>query len=163
MTLEQEVASIMTFAHRAAGKPHPYYYDVPEDFHFPAIYFPQPEIATRGETFRTYASEYAWYINLLAATTEEAHEMGLAVLSKLKGAKNCVPIINDDGTPTGKMLRLNDPSLKKVDTGVEQLVIEWTSRRPYDAAEVLKMMRFRLDYEEKSNKEVHANGDEKAE
>ena len=160
MTLEQEVASIMAFVLLHAGNSHPYYDEVPEQFKFPAVYFPQPEIGTRGETFRTYASEYAWYINIMATSTPEAHAIGLAVLSKLKGAKNCVPVISEDGKPTGENLRLKDPSLRKIETGVEQLTIEWTSRRPYDATEALKMLRFHLNFEDKSEEEATQNGDQ---
>ncbi|MBQ3009659.1 MAG: hypothetical protein IJA35_00790 [Clostridia bacterium] len=147
MTLEQEVASIMAFALRSAGNPSPYYYDVPEQFEFPAMYFPQPEIVTRGETFRTYASDYAWYINVMCKTTEEAHEIGLGVLTKLKQARNLVPIIDGGGSETGTKLRLKDPMLKKIDTGVVQLTIEWTSRRPYDAEDVLKTQRFFVEHD----------------
>ena len=149
VTLEQEVASIMAFAHSSAGKPAPYYYEVPEQFKTPSIYFPEPEINTRGETFLTYASEYAWYINMCGATSAEAHTLGLRVLTALKRARNLVPLIAEDGTDTGKKLRLKDPQLKNVEAGVVQLTIEWTSRRPYDATEPLKMQRFKLDYSEK--------------
>ena len=67
----------------------------------------------------------------------------------LKRARNLVPLIAEDGTDTGKKLRLKDPQLKNVEAGVVQLTIEWTSRRPYDATEPLKMQRFKLDYSEK--------------
>lgn len=148
MTLEQEVASIMAFALSGAGSPSPYYYDVPEQFNFPAMYFPQPEISTRGETFRTYASEYAWYINILCETTQEAHERGLALLTKLKQARNLVPVIDTEGNDTGEKLRLNDPALKNIDTGVVQVTIEWTSRRPYDRTEPLLMQHYKINYKE---------------
>ena len=154
VTLEQEVASIASFALQHAGNPRPYYYNVPEKFKFPAMYFPQPEITTRGET------AYAWYINIFAKTSEEAHEIGLRVLTKLKRARNLVPLIEEDGTATGKKLRLDDPELRNVDTGAAQLTVSWTSRRPYDANEVLKMQRFHLDYEDKNQEEVNDNGDE---
>lgn len=129
--LEQEVASVMAFALREAGDPHPYYWDVPEDFERPAIYFPQPEIDTGGDTLGTYASDYEWYINFFADTTEEAHAIARRVLTALKRAKNYVPLLNEDGTESGKKLRLKDPSLKRGDTGVSQLTIGWTSRRSY--------------------------------
>lgn len=135
MELEQEVASIMAFALHSAGDPHPHYWDIPQDFERPAMYFPQPEIDTGGDTLGTYASEYAWYINVFADTTEEAHGIALAVLTALKRARNYVPLLNEDGTTTGKKLRLKDPKLKRVDTGVVQLTIEWTSRRAYDGKE----------------------------
>ncbi len=153
MTLEQEVASIISFVLDVAGKPRPYYREVPEKFRFPAMYFPTPEITTRGETFRTYASGYAWYINIFAETTEQAHELGLAALTKLKRARNLVPLIDEAGKPTGEKLRLDDPKLRKIDSGVVQLTIEWTSRRPYDRIPTELMQHFNLDYNDKSNKE----------
>ena len=129
--LEQETASVMEFALRTAGDINPYYWDVPQDFKRPAMYFPQPEIDTGGDTLGTYASEYAWYINVFADTTEEAHGIARRVLTALKRAKNYVPLLNEDGEATGKKLRLKDPGLKRGDVGVAQLTIEWTSRRSY--------------------------------
>lgn len=160
ITLEQEVASIIAFALREAGNPHPYYQELPEQFAFPAMYFPQPEIVTRGETFRTYASEYAWYINVFARTTEEAHSTCLKVLTRLKQSRNCIPILNADGSAAGKKLRLNDPSVKRVDTGVAQLTLSWISRRPYDLAEPVKMQSFHLNYTDNSMKEENQYGEE---
>lgn len=139
VTLEQEAASVMAFALRSAGNPNPYYWDVPQDFEYPAMYFPQPEIETGGDTLGTYASEYAWYINVFAETTEEAYEIANRALTALKRAKNYVPLLNEDGTETGKKLRLKDPGIKRVDTGVAQLTIEWTSRRSYAENEPPKM------------------------
>ena len=158
VTLEQEVASIMAFAHSSAGKPAPYYYDVPEQFRTPAIFFPEPEISTRGETFFTYASEYAWYINIFGATSAEAHAIGLRVLTALKRAKNLVPIIAEDGKETGEKLRLKDPQLRNIEAGVVQLSIEWTSRRPYDATIPPRMQRFKLGYEIKEASEHGKKG-----
>lgn len=139
MELEQEVASIIAAAHRIAGDIPYYYWNLPEDFHFPALFFPQPEIATNGDTFHSYASEYSWYIKVFAETTEQAHSIALTILTALKRARNYVPLIGEDGTPTGKKLRLKDPSLKGLDEGVEQVVIEWTSRRPYDEPQPSKV------------------------
>lgn len=151
MTLEQEVASIMSFALHSAGDPHPYYWDVPEDFKRPAMYFPQPEITTGGDTLGTYASDYAWYINVFAKTTEEAHGIGLAVLTALKRARNCVPLLNEDGTESGKKLRLKDPGLKRGDAGVVQLTIEWTSRKSYAGVDPPKMQISKIHISQKED------------
>lgn len=131
MWIEQEIASIMSFALTAAGNPSPFYYDVPAHFTTPAIYFPQPEITTSGETFNTYRLDYAWYINLIDKTTEEAQAMAMKVLTAIKQARNLVPLIDEQGRATAEKLRLNDPYLQKVDTGVVQIRLEWRSRRPY--------------------------------
>ena len=52
--LEQEMASIMKYVIDRAGKPAPYYWEVPAHFVVPSAYFPMPEIDTGGETFLTY-------------------------------------------------------------------------------------------------------------
>lgn len=132
MELETEIASIIAVAQSVAGDIAYYYWSIPENFRHPALFFPQPEITTDGDTFHTYASDYAWYIKAFAETTEQAHSIALAILTALKRARNYVPLIDEEGKPTGKKLRLKDPSLKAVDAGVVQVLIEWTSRRPYD-------------------------------
>lgn len=145
MLLEQEIASIMAFALQYADNPSPYYYDVPENFQYPAMYFPQPEIDTGGETMRTYAMRYSWYINIFCATTEDAFALAWKVLTALKQKRNLVPLLNEDGSKAGGGLRLNDPSAKVVDTGVAQLSLSWTSRRPYDTEEVQKMVEWEVN------------------
>ncbi|MCX4265958.1 MAG: hypothetical protein OSJ64_03975, partial [Firmicutes bacterium] len=59
--LEQELASIMKYLLDTADNPSPYYWQVPQNFVVPAIYFPIPEIVSGGETFLTYKLDYAWY------------------------------------------------------------------------------------------------------
>ncbi len=142
MLLEQEIASIMAFALQYADNPSPYYYDVPENFRYPAMYFPQPEIETGGETMRTYAMQYSWYINIFCSTTEDAFALAWKVLTALKQKRNLVPLLNEDGSKTGKCLRLKDPSAKVVDVGVAQLSLSWTSRRPYEYSEVQQMVEW---------------------
>ncbi len=146
MLLEQEVASVMSFALRYAGKTSPYYWNVPEKFKYPAMFFPQPEITTGGETFQTYAMRYSWYINIFCKTTEEAFGKAMKVLTALKQHRNLVPLLNEDGSQAEGWLRLNDPAAKVVDEGVAQLTLEWTSRRPYNREEVQKMVECEADY-----------------
>lgn len=131
LEFEQEVASIIAMAQRVAGDIGYYYWNLPEYFRYPALFFPQPEITTGGDTLCSYASQYAWYIKVFAKTTEQAHSIALRVLTALKQARNYVPLIDETGALTGKSLRLNDPSLRGIEEGVEQITIQWTSRRPY--------------------------------
>lgn len=82
--LEQEIASIMMFVLGRTGNPTPYYYEVPEGFLVPAVYFPVPEIVSRGDTFATYALEYNWYIKFFHSSTLLSHEMALTALTAIK-------------------------------------------------------------------------------
>lgn len=142
MLLEQEIASIMAFALENADNPSPYYWNVPEKFRYPAMYFPQPEIDTGGETMRTYSMRYSWYINIFCATTENAYALAWKVLTALKRKRNLVPLLNEDGSKSGRKLRLNDPSVKTIDNGTAQLSLSWTSRRPYEYAEAQRMIEW---------------------
>lgn len=143
--LEQEIASIIKFTLDSADNPAPYYNEVKKDFVVPSIYFPTPEIDSDGETFTTYRLGYSWFIKLFHKTTEGAYAMALKVLVALKGARNCVPIIGTDGNPTGEKLRIKDPTIKKLDSGVYQLTIMWDSRRPYNDPEYLSSQGFTIE------------------
>lgn len=144
MLLEQEIASIITFALHYADNPSPYYNNVPQNFNYPAMFFPQPEIVTAGDTFSTYAMRYAWYINTFCVKTEEAFELAWKVLTAIKRKRNLIPLIGDNGEPDGTGLRLDDPSIKPIEAGVVQLTLSWTSRRPYDREDVQKMVEFEV-------------------
>lgn len=140
--LEQEIASIMKFVLDRAGNPSPYYWNVPEDFTVPAVYFPTPEIMTGGETFLTYYMDYTWFILFFAETSERAYALGWQVLTEIKRNRNLFPLIGTDGEETGETFRADDPRLKVLDNGAAQLQINWTSRRPYNEKQTVKMQSY---------------------
>lgn len=150
--LEQEIASIIKFTLDSAGNPAPYYNEVKEDFIVPSCYFPSPEIDSDGETLVTYRLRYSWFIKFFHKTTEEAYAMALRVLLAIKGARDRVPIIDTEGKTTGELLRLRDPSIKKIDSGVYQLYISWDSRRPYNDPEYLYSQNINFNVWRKSEK-----------
>lgn len=132
----------MRFTIDRAGSPTPYYEEVPQDFLVPAIYFPIPEIDTRGETLNAYAMEYSWYIKFFHNTAAKAYELALRTITGLKASRNLVPLIGADGELTGKSLRIDDPMIKKLDNGAVQLTVNWTSRRAYEALDSMKIQDF---------------------
>ena len=67
--LEQEIASAIKFILESAGRPTPYYHNVPQGFLVPAVYFPPPEIISAGDTLLTYSLEYSWYVKFFHRTT----------------------------------------------------------------------------------------------
>ena len=60
--LEQEIASVIRFILDSVPGITPYYWDIPEGFVVPSVFFPQPELTPLGDTFASYAVEYDWYI-----------------------------------------------------------------------------------------------------
>ena len=140
--IEQETASIIKYVLDNSGNPAPYYYSVPQNFIVPAAYFPIPEITTRGETFRTFACEFAWFIKFFHNTTQEAYQRAYAALSAIKAARDLIPLIKQDGTLEGSGLWMRNPEVNQVDDGAVQLILRWISRRPYNDLKYLKMMKW---------------------
>jgi len=136
--LEQEIASAMKFIIDKAGNPAPYYGNVPQDFLVPAVFFPQPEIDSEGYTLDSYALKYSWFVKFFAKDTQSAQHMGRSVLTALKGNRNAVPLIDEDGELTDRRFRMKDPLLKPIDDMAVQLTLMWVSPRLYDADDVQK-------------------------
>lgn len=140
MLLEQEMASIMAFIYKESGAEAAYYWDVPQHFQVPSVYFPVPEESSGGETFLTYHVDYAWYVKLFEQTSQRAYVMGRNVLREIRSRRNLVPMVDEGGSEVPNMwVRVNDPSLKSLDNGAAQLEVTWRSRMPYcDAADFIQ-------------------------
>ena len=131
--LDQEMASIIAFILSKAGGVAPYYWNVPQHFQTPSAFFPPPEFDTGGETFLTYSVDYAWYIKVFHKTDQDAYAIASTVASAIRGARNLIPLISEDGNVVeGGFVRVNDPKVKLVDNGVAQIAVTWRSRKPYD-------------------------------
>lgn len=153
--IEQEIASIAKFVLACTGNPEPYYWNIPENFYIPAAYFPIPEIDSGGDTLSTYSMDFAWYINLFHKTDQKAYALGRAAITAIREARNLIPLISEDGEQIEKMfVRVNDPKLKGVDTGVVQLSINWCTRRLYKAEDANSAQSFNLDLVMKSGREI---------
>lgn len=134
--LEQEMASIIRFVLDRAGSPAAYYWNVPQHFSVPSVYFPTPEVVTSGETFLTYGVDYAWYIVLFHKTGQQAYSMGFDVVTATRKARNLIPLISPDGSVLeDSWVRIDDPKLKVLDDGAAQLTINWRCRKPYSDTE----------------------------
>ena len=144
--LEQETASIIKFVTENAGNPYPYYWNVPQNFMIPAVYFPTPEIITGGETFLTYYVDFSWYINIFHKTAQQAYAIAHKVLTAIKEQRNLIPLISEDGSKIeNSWVRVNDPSVEIIENGTAQLTITWRSRRPYQYNEMQKIQSFHTD------------------
>ena len=53
--LEQEIASVIRFILDSVPGITPYYWDIPEGFVVPSVFFPQPELTPLGDTFAPFA------------------------------------------------------------------------------------------------------------
>lgn len=130
--LEQDLASIMRFLTEKSGNPAPYYNNVPEQFRVPAIYFPRPDIGSSGDTLNTYALDFSLFVKFFHRTKEDAYELGYTAMNALLERRNRIPLIDESGKPTGKCIRIRDPTLRAVDESAVQLQIDWTARKPFE-------------------------------
>lgn len=138
--LEQELASIARFIFDNSGIQSVYYNEMPESFKTPSLYFPVPEVMTRGDTMNSYALMYSWYVKVFDVRSNTAFNKAFLALNAMKQKRNLIPLINPDGTLQGKGIRIRDPRLTKLDTGVVQLQIDWNSVREFQrpAAEMVQ-------------------------
>lgn len=144
--IEQELASVIRFVLDNAGDVYPYYWNVPESFRYPAVYFPVPEAVTGGETMLTYNVDFTLYVKFFSATTQEAYGTGLNVVNAVRADRNLVPLVNEDGETLKEGIRVRDPALKVLDDGAAQMSVSWRSRRPYNGVEAEKMMKFVVNW-----------------
>ena len=131
--MEQEVGSTANFILKAVGNGvHPYYRNLPESFHYPAIYFPVPEVTTKADTFDNYRSDYSLYVTFFHSSKQEAYELALTALTAIKQKRNLVPLLDSSGQQIGKRsLRLDDPEIRCTAENTAVLVIRFTTRKPY--------------------------------
>lgn len=133
--LEQELASIARFIYDNTGIKSVHYDEMPKNFKTPSLYFPVPEVITRGDTMLSYAIMYSWFIKIYDVSSNVAYNKAFSALNEIKQKKNLIPIINTDGTLQGKKFRIKDPRISKLDIGVIQLQIDWDSVRSFTKIE----------------------------
>ena len=143
--LEQEIASVMSFVIDKADNPAPYYWNIPQDFVVPAVYFPQTEIVSGADTLSSYTLDYSLFVKFFAKDTQSAHAMGSAVLTAIKSIKNDIPLIDENGESTGRIVRMDDPVLRPTGDMAAQLTLMWTSHRPYYEKAFTKMETFEIN------------------
>lgn len=129
--IEQETAGIIRFICAVLNEAAAYFWDIPQGFQMPAVYFPAPEADSAGDTLSTYRLSYVMYVKLFAETTHQAQSMAMRTLNAIRQCGNLIPLYKEDGTAEGFGFRLRDPQIKPVDTGVYQLTLQWNSAREY--------------------------------
>ncbi len=131
--MEQIEASIARYILSAAGAGvTPYYNDLEEGFKVPSVFFPETETGTTREDFDTYAFNNAWYVKFFHSTTDQAKALAKKVLAKIVGGRYYVPIVNEDGTYTNRKIRISRAEIKKIDSGVYQMWLDWDESYEYD-------------------------------
>lgn len=131
--MEQEVASIAKYMIENSGGAYPYYWKIPEGFMVPSIYFPEPEVASYGDTFTSFRYEYSWYVKVFSNNDQQAHNIALKIIDAIVSNRNLIPLVDETGEPLPYGVRIKNPEMKNIEDSPSavQLYIRWQSSRPY--------------------------------
>lgn len=131
--MEQELASIAKFILTALGSGvYPYYRELPESFHAPAVYFPNPDVTMGADTLNTYRADYQWRISFICADQQDAYRLGQIALTAIKKNRDLVPLLSATGSQLGKrFFRLKAPELRVGTGNTVFLNLRFTVRKSY--------------------------------
>ena len=71
--------------------------------------------------------------------------MGFAAMNAILERRNRIPLIDENGKPTGKYIHIRDPTLRAVDESAVQLEIGWTARKPFLIEPVTMMQTYEIE------------------
>ena len=145
--MEQEAGSTAKYILTAVGNGvQPYYRNLPENFQYPSVFFPVPDVTTGSDTFSTYRSDYSLFITFFHGSKQEAYELALTALTAIKKNRNLVPLLDETGKQIGKrFLRLKDPEIRCTSENTATLVIRYTTRKKYNDARGVKVTDYYLN------------------
>lgn len=98
-----------------------YFDDLPERFYVPSIYFPAPLSVGDFATLQSRCMEYAFECWFMASSNWDACMEANKALEHIMIDGCLIPIVDQDGSKTGKHLRITKPKTRKIDDGIFQL------------------------------------------
>lgn len=136
-----EMSSIAKFILELLSECDVYYNELPEGRRLPCVYFPPAEVESYSGGLGTYRRHYSWFIHFFAGSdkepwlgTRKAVEMAMTAQHEIIKRHNMLPLICDDGSVEGHLLYIQQPDVKKLDTGAAWLYLQWDSIRLYEEA-----------------------------
>jgi hypothetical protein len=134
MFLSMEYAAIIKTLITLTAIPvdHVYYDNQQEGFQFPALYFPPVELDTFGHSLGAYRATNTAFVKVFAENDQDAMEYGQKIVHGIKGKKNQIKEVDEDGAYTEKTFRISDPLLRLIDNGAAQIQLVWNPVYDYD-------------------------------
>lgn len=110
-----------------------YFDEIPGSFYVPSIYFPVPYASVRKVTLSAYCITTHIQCWFMERKDWEANVRAVQIRDALLMDGCAVPLMEKDGTETGKAVRVTEPEIKRIDEGIIQLAF---SLKEYAAPEV---------------------------
>lgn len=117
---------------------------VPENFVVPSMYFPAPLVFDSDDTNMTFMKTYSLPVKLFHQDEQQAYSEAERIAETVARKRNLIPLINQDGTPTGQFIRMNRIDVRVTDN-VASLVVNWDSRYHYDREEQQPLEHFQFE------------------
>lgn len=146
--MNQEVGSIMSHFY-SLFPVKIYTKEVPEKFEVPSLYFPEPFSFDGNDTTSTFMKTYNLVVKLFHTDTQLANSEAERVADTVRRKRMLIPLVEQDGTPTGEYLRISRIDTRIVD-GTASITINWDSRYHYDRKEYSPLEHFEFDNEVKT-------------
>ena len=108
-----------------------YFDEVSEGFLTPSLYFPPAEQTAAGDTITTIKYDNVLFVKAFEQNTAAAMALAEKITHAISTERNLIPILQIDGSETGKSLRLKDLSYKRVEVGVAQIQVRFQSVYAY--------------------------------
>lgn len=134
--LDQEAACLARFILGAVEGAKPYYWEMPDSFNVPAVFFPTPEIVSAGDALNSYELAFTWLVKFFHRTDGEAQNLAQTALVAIQKAHRLIPLYTEDGADMETDFRVLDPSIRQVSRGAWQMTVRWNSPRYYSEDEV---------------------------
>lgn len=141
--MNQEVGSIMSRFY-SIFPVKVYTKEVPENFVVPSMYFPEPFSFDGNDTTSTFMKTYNLVVKLFHTDSQQANSEAERIADTLRRKRMLIPLIEQDGTPTGEYLRISRIDTRIVD-GVAFITINWNSRYHYERDDYIALENFKFD------------------
>lgn len=119
ITLEQSLASCVRYILDNDVEGSKAYFDeIPEKFYVPSVYFPVPYVEGRKATLGSYKNTITFDAWVMAGTDWDAEARAASLRDAIMLDDMAIPIISADGKKTGKALKAQEPTQRRIDEGI---------------------------------------------
>ena len=148
--MNPEVGSIMGYFYKVFPVK-VYDAQIPESFEKPSLYFPTPHVFDGNDTNTTYMKTYSLSVKLFHHDSKQAHSEAERIADAIRAERSVIPLLNDDGSPTGDYVRFTRIETRVSDEGVAIILLNWDSRYYYEkpTAAPLQFVEFKSGVKEK--------------
>lgn len=106
--------------------------ELPESIQVPSMYFPQPNILPLPHTKGSYQNSYTMNIHLFEKDSPTAMSKAERITQEIKSNKYQIPLVNEDGTASGKYITFSMLACERLEEGIVQVRLEWEKEFNYN-------------------------------